>query len=331
VYFVKGEQFAPVKRQLPAPSSAEDVAARAVRSLLAGPNEVERRRGFETTIPAKTSLGSLTVEDGTATVELIAGPTAPAAGDVSLRPARAAQIVYTLTELSGVERVLINVNGTKRATFTGSHLLVRGPLDQHDLNQPLRMPQQAARVPAGPAPVDVAAVQKRLAELSYLPRDAASGAWDYRTRQAVLAFQSWEGLTRDGIVGPQTLAALQVAGRPQPGRSDEARRIEVHRARGVALLIEDSYVVRTVHASTGAAGYETPAGAYSVFRKEANSWSVPYQVWLPYASYFNGGIAFHASDDVPPWPASHGCVRLPAPDAPFVYGFATVGTPVVVY
>ena len=88
---------------------------------------------------------------------------------------------------------------------------------------------------------------------------------------------------------------------------------------------------RRIHASTGAAGYETPTGTYSVFRKETNSWSVPYQVWLPYASYFNGGIAFHASDEVPASPVSHGCVRLSAPEAPFVYEFATVGTSVVVY
>jgi lipoprotein-anchoring transpeptidase ErfK/SrfK len=97
------------------------------------------------------------------------------------------------------------------------------------------------------------------------------------------------------------------------------------------LLVDDGAVRRVVHASTGAPGYETPTGSYSVFRKEANSWSVPYRVWLPYASYFNGGIAFHASDDVPASPASHGCVRLPTPEAPLVYEFASVGTSVLVY
>jgi lipoprotein-anchoring transpeptidase ErfK/SrfK len=53
-------------------------------------------------------------------------------------------------------------------------------------------------------------------------------------------------------------------------------------------------------------------------------------VWLPYASYFNRGIAFHEYHDVPAVPASHGCVRLPAPEAPTVYAFATVGTRVTV-
>ncbi|HEU5405003.1 MAG TPA: GerMN domain-containing protein [Gaiellaceae bacterium] len=330
VYFVKGEQFAPVERRV-APNDSGAVAVRAVEWLLAGPDEAEQKSGVETTIPAGVTLESLTVDDGTVTLALAGMPTAPTAADVSLRPARAAQIVYTLTDVPGVERVLIDVDGTERATFVGSDLVVRGPLDQHDLSAPVRLAPQPERLPAGPAPVDIAGVQKRLATLRYLPLGAASGSWDYRTKQAVLAFQGWHGLARDGIVGPQTIAALETATRPEPTGANEGRRIEVHRAKGVVLLVDGRDVLRVVHASTGAAGYETPTGTYSVFRKETNSWSVPYQVWLPYASYFNGGIAFHASDDVPASPVSHGCVRLSAPEAPFVYEFAAVGTPVAVY
>ena len=40
-------------------------------------------------------------------------------------------------------------------------------------------------------------------------------------------------------------------------------------------------------------------------------WSVPFQVWMPYAAYFVGGIATHEYPVVPS-SASHGCVRLPA-------------------
>ena len=86
-----------------------------------------------------------------------------------------------------------------------------------------------------------------------------------------------------------------------------------------------------VHCSSGRGGYATPAGSFSIFGQERNSWSVPYQVWLPYASYFNGGIAFHAYPEVPAHPASHGCVRLPVAEAPFAYGFMSVGTRVSVY
>jgi lipoprotein-anchoring transpeptidase ErfK/SrfK len=87
--------------------------------------------------------------------------------------------------------------------------------------------------------------------------------------------------------------------------------------------------VRVVHASTGAGG-RTPAGDFNVYVKSLYSWSVPFHVWMPFASYFHGGIAMHQSPDVPSYPASHGCVRLPAGEAERVYGFAVVGMPVFV-
>jgi lipoprotein-anchoring transpeptidase ErfK/SrfK len=100
--------------------------------------------------------------------------------------------------------------------------------------------------------------------------------------------------------------------------------------RQLALYIEGGAVVRTLHVSTGARGFETPTGSFRVFRKEQQSWSVPYKVWLPWASYFVGGVAFHESPDVPPAPASHGCVRVPVGDAKWLYDRTPVGTPVTV-
>jgi lipoprotein-anchoring transpeptidase ErfK/SrfK len=104
----------------------------------------------------------------------------------------------------------------------------------------------------------------------------------------------------------------------------------VYRELGVALLVNRGKVKRAIHVSTGAPATPTPAGTHEVFRKELRSWSVPFQVWLPYASYFNNGIAFHEYADVPPFPASHGCVRVPVPEAKGVYRFAEIGTAVVV-
>jgi lipoprotein-anchoring transpeptidase ErfK/SrfK len=54
-------------------------------------------------------------------------------------------------------------------------------------------------------------------------------------------------------------------------------------------------------------------------------------VWMPYASYFVGGIAMHEYPDVPAYPASHGCVRLPEGEASHVYSFVELGTPVYVF
>jgi hypothetical protein len=328
VFFVKGEQFAARTRTVPPGKAAATVA---MEALLAGPTTAEQAAGIETTLPARTKLTSLGVRAGTATVGLSRARRASTAFDVSLRPARAAQIVYTLTSLASVEQVLIRVNGVDRATFIGTKLALKGPLDKHDLSKPITLPAQPRQVPKGHAPADPRGVQERLVSLGYLPAAAVTGTWNARTSHAVLAFQAWQRLSRDGIVGPQTMAALENAARPKPTSKLAGRRVEVYRKQGVTLLVENGNVVRALHSSSGKRAYETPAGSFSIFRKERNSWSVPYQVWLPYASYFNGGIAFHAYPEVPAHPASHGCVRLPVAEASFAYGFMSIGTRVTIY
>jgi lipoprotein-anchoring transpeptidase ErfK/SrfK len=176
---------------------------------------------------------------------------------------------------------------------------------------------------------DVAALTQRLAALGYLPAGTRSATFTEATAHAVTAFQKWEGIGRDGRVGPQTYAALRTAVRPEPTTSGRAgKRIEVLLDRQVALLIRDNRVRRVIAVSTGAPGYDTPPGSYRVFRKEVRSWSYPYSVWLPYASYFHRGIAFHGYASVPTYAASHGCVRVPFAFMREVYRFAGKGTPV---
>jgi lipoprotein-anchoring transpeptidase ErfK/SrfK len=82
--------------------------------------------------------------------------------------------------------------------------------------------------------------------------------------------------------------------------------------------------------STGAPGFATPPCSHKIYRKHPRDLSYPYSGWLPHASYFVGGIAFHESPDVPAFAASHGCVRVPRDDAPIVYSFAVFHTPVKV-
>ncbi len=175
----------------------------------------------------------------------------------------------------------------------------------------------------------VTAVQARLAELGYLAPTAVSGRMDQATRQAVLGFQAWEGLQRDAVVGPATRTRLATAGRPEAGPGPRSR-IEIDLSRQVALLIREGQVARAIHVSTGAPLTPTPTGRFRVYRKERESWSVPFRVWLPWASYFSSGIALHGYPDVPAYPASHGCVRIPLSEAPTVYAFARLGMPVAV-
>jgi lipoprotein-anchoring transpeptidase ErfK/SrfK len=49
------------------------------------------------------------------------------------------------------------------------------------------------------------------------------------------------------------------------------------------------------------------------------------------SSYFIRGYAVHGYVDVPAYNASHGCFRIPIPNAAFVYNWMTLGTPVDAY
>ena len=47
--------------------------------------------------------------------------------------------------------------------------------------------------------------------------------------------------------------------------------------------------------------------------------------------YFTGGYAIHGNPSVPPYPASHGCVRVPMWVAPRLYETNPYGETVYVY
>jgi peptidoglycan hydrolase-like protein with peptidoglycan-binding domain len=182
------------------------------------------------------------------------------------------------------------------------------------------------------APKATEAVQKRLVALGYLASNAVNGKYDYRTQQAVLAFQSWEGLERDGVAGSRTQARLKAAGRPKPEDDEEGKYVEIYRDRGVVLLVEDGRVARAVHTSTGigqnSTDFGTPTGTFKIQRKAQRGWSVPFKLWQPYAVTWNGGYALYGASDVPTAPSSFGGARVPMPEARNVWGFVDVGTPV---
>ena len=317
-YFVSGQQLV----GLPAIASTPRGA---VTNVIAGP---PLRKGLQTFIPKATRVRRASRVGSTATVDV---SSAFASGTVESRTARIAQLVYTVSSLRGVRRVLIRVEGRVPERSAFPLFDVSRPLTRADIARPKRKlppnPQPRLRPPSEAT----RKLQQRLADLSFLPVDDVDGRMGPETTFAVIGFQKWAGLARDGIPGPATMMALRSAVRPTAIVSGSGQRIEVLLDRQLALLERGNRVVLTVPVSTGRGVNATPPGSFRVFRKEVKSWSYPFQVWLPWASYFVGGVAFHEYPDVPTQAASHGCVRVPQYWSRRVYRFAPIGTPVRVF
>ena len=309
VTFVRNGRLVRVERVVPRGTSP---ARHALRELLQGPTKLERHEGLRSAFRPGARLRSLRALGDTWLVRV----SRSALGTATARTIemRLAQMSATLSRLGPQEWAAIAAEG-RLATV---------------LRIGMRPAEWQAVSGENGYPYTVRGIQLQLWRLGYLDRASVTGSVDYLTEQALLAFQGWNDLSRTGTVTGETQLTLFRASPPRPTTHRSGRRVEIHRDRGVLLMIDGNEVRRAVHTSTGAGGI-TPTGSFRVYRKETMSWSVPFSTWMPYASYFIGGIAMHEYSYVPAYPASHGCVRLPAGEANRVYAFAEYGMPVYVY
>jgi len=83
--------------------------------------------------------------------------------------------------------------------------------------------------------------------------------------------------------------------------------------------------------STGSAGRETPTGVFTILEKKEMHRSSTYDdAPMPFMQRLTSkGIAIHAGD-LPGYPASHGCIRLPNEFAKKLYGITEIGTAVMI-
>jgi peptidoglycan hydrolase-like protein with peptidoglycan-binding domain len=194
---------------------------------------------------------------------------------------------------------------------------------------PTTAPPAPPSLRAGAEGPEVQALQTTLESLGYW-LGGPDGHYAHLTQQAVLAFQKANGLSRDGIAGPQTLAALAAATRPAARALTDG--IEIDLERQVLLVVQGGQVTHVLNTSTGRSGWRTPAGDFAIDR-QVDGWRHAPLGDLYRPKYFNDGIAVHGSNSIPGQPASHGCARvsITAMDMLWSSGLAEVGTRVVVY
>lgn len=194
---------------------------------------------------------------------------------------------------------------------------------------------------SGERGTEVGALQARLSDLGFW-LGTADSTYGQLTRQAVMAFQKAQGLGRDGVAGPATLAALDTATRLTP-RDPNGSHIEIDLDRQILLVVQDGQVRWVLNTSTGnGEAYAAPGGGTAVATTPRGSFSVEREIdglreaplgTLYRPKYFHGGIAIHGAGQIPAHPASHGCARVTnsAMDLLWSSGATTLGTPVVVY
>ena len=173
-----------------------------------------------------------------------------------------------------------------------------------------RVVLELPRLSTGSSGGAVRVLEARLRALRYaLPR--VDSLYGRHTYEAALAFQKVHRLATTGRVDAPLWRLLARAGTPRVPRGSH---IEVDKTRQILFEVRRGRVVHVLHVSTGATG-NTPVGRWRVYRKDPGL----NVLGMYYSLYFLRGFAIHGYASVPPYPASHGCVRTSTWQAPAFY------------
>jgi peptidoglycan hydrolase-like protein with peptidoglycan-binding domain len=156
-----------------------------------------------------------------------------------------------------------------------------------------------------------------------------SGVFDEGTARAVIAYRKMTGLARVGSTNSRVFALLgRGAGAFHVLYRGDGRHVEANLTRQVLAEIEPGGRVRALYTmSSGKPSTPTVIGRFRVYEKAPGYNSEG----MLDSNYFIAGYAIHGYAEVPTYAASHGCLRVPIPDAAAIYGWVRTGTPVDVY
>lgn len=185
------------------------------------------------------------------------------------------------------------------------------------------------RLALGARSAAVAQLGAQLRRLHYVA--PVSSVFDGRMLDAVYAFQKVQRLPRTGVADARVWRALASPRRAVARFSQPGTHIEVYKALQVLYIVRGSGVSLIVPISTaGVPGAFTPVGRFAIYRKVSGFDPSPLGT-LYDPMYFTAGYAIHGNPSVPPYPASHGCVRVPMWVAPLLFASNRYGETVYVY
>jgi spore germination protein GerM len=214
LYFIQDGAYA--KAVTRAVSGTPDVAANAIRALLAGPSAAETDNGLSSAIPADTLLLGIDIDRGVATVDL-SSEFERGGGSFALF-SRLGQVVYTLTEFDTIDQVVLWIDGEPVTVFSGEGILLRGPVERSDYTSALPLTAPGARWSQSDLPSIDRVPAHELARVVLVVADdvliARSGAGVDNPMIGMLEPGVVVRLTgHHAKVGPSTWAEIDVPGR----------------------------------------------------------------------------------------------------------------------
>lgn len=126
-----------------------------------------------------------------------------------------------------------------------------------------------------------------------------------------------------------TLAPNRFVWNDVPG--EDSVTVEVNIGEQRAYVYRGGQMIGAATVSTGKDGKETPSGTFTILQKKVDHRSNLYDAApMPFMQRLTwDGVAIHAGRN-PGFPASHGCIRVPAGFAKKLYEVTTLGTEVTV-
>ncbi|MEA2201010.1 MAG: hypothetical protein QOI89_1606 [Solirubrobacteraceae bacterium] len=156
-----------------------------------------------------------------------------------------------------------------------------------------------------------------------------SGVFDEGTGRTLIAYRKLTGLQRVPYAGRRVFELLaRGAGSFHVRYPGDGRHVEADLTRQVLAEIGPGGHVQSVYTmSSGKPSTPTVIGRFRVYMKTLGTNSHG----MVDSNYFIRGYAIHGYAEVPTFAASHGCLRVPIPDAAGIYSWVREGTPVDVY
>jgi hypothetical protein len=145
-------------------------------------------------------------------------------------------------------------------------------------------------------------------------------------------FVSAETFTEGVRVSPETVTLKPGEYVWEPERAPEGPLLIIaSTTEQVAYVYRNGSQIARSSVSTGRPGHRTPTGIFTILEKEVHHTSSIYKgAEMPYMERVTwGGIALHAGN-LPGYPDSHGCIRLPLEFSKLLFGVTMKGATVII-